>query len=94
MHQLNAYRHGEVNLAMITAQMLLNIPKCHMVPTIEKIQEKYAGVVLNVVETFYAVSSWGKQAKTVERAKRRHLLGIMNVNHIDYCFFLNEMLNC
>lgn len=60
--------------------MLLQIPKCLIAPTIEKIQEKFAGVVLNVIETFYAVSSWGKQGKTVERKQRRPLLGKYNKN--------------
>lgn len=75
MHQLNTYVPGQVSLAMITADMILQIPKCLITPTIEKIQEKFAAVVLNVIETFYAVTAWGKQAKTVERADRKPLLG-------------------
>lgn len=76
MHQHTTLLPGQTSLAMITADMLLVIPKCIMTPTIEKIQEKYAGVVLNVIETFYGVTSWGKQAKTVERRHRKPLIGI------------------
>lgn len=79
MHQLITLDQGQISLALIIADMLLQIPKCLITPTIEKIQEKFAGVVLNVIETFYAVSAWGKQAKTVERAKRKPLLGMYYV---------------
>lgn len=32
-------------------------------------------IIQNVIETFYAVSTWGKQAKTEERKKRKALVG-------------------
>lgn len=33
-------------------------------------------VVQNVIETFYGVTTWGKQAKTIERKNRKPLMGI------------------
>lgn len=72
---------GQTPNALITAEMELVIPRCLIVPAIEKIQEKFAAVVLNVVETFYAVSTWGKQAKTFERRQRRALLEEVRYEH-------------
>lgn len=38
-----------------------------MMPEIKKIQNFYDAVLLNIIETNYAVTSWGKQAKLNER---------------------------
>lgn len=67
--------------ALISADMQLAIPRCLIAPTIEKIQEKFAGVVKNVVETFYAVPTWGQQAKTAERRTRKALLEEVRYEH-------------
>lgn len=41
----------------------LNIPKFTMIPSIQEMQTFYDAVLLNIIETHYAVTTWGKQAK-------------------------------
>ncbi|XP_035785030.1 dynein heavy chain 8, axonemal-like [Anopheles albimanus] len=47
---------------------------CHIEPTLEEIQFSFERVILNVIETFYAIATWGQQAKSYERKLRRPLL--------------------
>lgn len=52
---------------LLKACIELNIPKFLLVPNINQIQKFYDAVLLNIIETHYAVTSWGKQAKLKER---------------------------
>lgn len=61
--------------------MFLDIPRCYIDPAIEKIQEKFAAIVHNVIETFYSVPTWGQQAKTIERRKRKPLIDEVRYEH-------------
>lgn len=53
--------------------MELKIPKCLLNPTLKQIQSSFNSVIQNVVEASYGVSTWGKNAKTIERKKLRPL---------------------
>jgi dynein heavy chain len=60
---------------LIITEMRLTKRRCSIVPTLKEIQSILSRLVLNVVETHYAVNTWGKLAKTTERAKIRPLIG-------------------
>lgn len=62
------------NEPLLTATMILKIPNFLMIPDIFEIQRIYNAVILNMTETFYAVPTWGRQAKTAERKTRRALV--------------------
>lgn len=81
LHGFTPKASGQSPNALIMADVELAVPRCLLVPTIEKMQEKFALIVQNVVETFYAVSTWGKQAKTLERKSRRPLLDEIRYEH-------------
>ena len=53
--------------------MRLGKRRCKIEPTLEEIQSILSRIVLNVVQTHYGISTWGKLAKTEERIKRRPL---------------------
>lgn len=61
--------------------MKLEIPRCYLDPQLEKIQEKFNACGKNVIETFYAVTAWGWQAKTTERNTRKPLLEEVRYEH-------------
>lgn len=52
----------------------LQKPNFVLIPNIQQLQQYFDKLLLNIVETFYAVSTWGQHAKTKERAKRKPLL--------------------
>ena len=60
--------------ALMKASIELRIPKFNLVPRMQEIQKYYDATLLNIIETHYAVSTWGKQAKTEERKTRKPLL--------------------
>lgn len=74
---------------LITTEMGLQIPVCFIDPPIDRIQDKFAGVILNVVETFYAVPTWGQEAKTVKRRTRKPLIDEIRYEH-NYFKYITE----
>jgi dynein heavy chain len=48
---------------LLRAAIELSIPKFTMTPSIVEMQKFYDAVLLNIIETHYAVTTWGKQAK-------------------------------
>lgn len=52
---------------LLKANMQLYIPDFKLTPNIRELQSYYDGVLHNIVETCYGVSTWGKQAKLKER---------------------------
>ena len=59
---------------LMKTSLELKIPNFLITPTLQEIQNVYDCVILNVIETNYAVSTWGKQAKTLERKTKKPLL--------------------
>ncbi|XP_062548437.1 dynein axonemal heavy chain 8 [Armigeres subalbatus] len=59
---------------LLVTEMELEPEECEIRPSLEGIQAYFQRVIVNVVETFYAVSTWGRQAKTEERKLRRPVL--------------------
>ncbi|KFB36573.1 AGAP007675-PA-like protein [Anopheles sinensis] len=59
---------------LIVTAMRLQTDRCEIVPSLEEIQFSFERVILNVLETFYAISAWGWQAKSTERKIRRPML--------------------
>uniref|UniRef100_A0AAG5D7L6 AAA+ ATPase domain-containing protein n=1 Tax=Anopheles atroparvus TaxID=41427 RepID=A0AAG5D7L6_ANOAO len=59
---------------LIVTAMKLQSDCCEIVPSLEEIQFSFERVILNVLETFYAISAWGMQAKSAERKVRRPVL--------------------
>uniref|UniRef100_A0A182SSL6 Dynein heavy chain tail domain-containing protein n=1 Tax=Anopheles maculatus TaxID=74869 RepID=A0A182SSL6_9DIPT len=59
---------------LIVTTMQLQGDCCDIIPSLEDVQFSFERVVLNVVETFYAISTWGRQAKSAERKTRRPVL--------------------
>ncbi|XP_052892579.1 dynein axonemal heavy chain 8 [Anopheles moucheti] len=64
---------SEIHPLIVTA-MQLQTDCCDIKPSLEDVQFAFERVVLNVVETFYAISTWGRQAKSTERKMRRPVL--------------------
>lgn len=60
--------------SLIKMSIELRIPDFILVPTMPEIQKLYDATLLNIIETHYAVTTWGKQAKTEERKLRKPLL--------------------
>lgn len=48
----------------------------------------YPQLVQNIIDTFYGVTSWGKQAKTDERSLRKPRLGL----HAFFIIFMDSEL--
>ncbi|EDS37982.1 ciliary dynein heavy chain 5 [Culex quinquefasciatus] len=63
----------DINPLLLT-EMELEPEACVIQPSLEQIQVSFQRVIMNVVETFYAVSTWGRQAKTEARKLRRPVL--------------------
>lgn len=59
--------------SLIAASIELKIPKFELSPSMRNIQEIYDATLQNIIETHYAVSTWGKQAKIKERESRKPL---------------------
>lgn len=60
--------------SLIVTSVDLKIPNFELAPNMKTIQELYDATLHNIVETHYAVSTWGKQAKIKERAGRKPLI--------------------
>lgn len=69
---------------LIKASIELRIPNFVLVPKLQDIQLQYEATVKNIIETHYGVNTWGKQARTEERKKRRPMVG--EVRHDRTCF--------
>ncbi|XP_052872308.1 dynein axonemal heavy chain 8 [Anopheles cruzii] len=65
---------AEIRPLIIAKMLLQQTDCCHIEPSLEEIQFSFERVILNVVETFYAISTWGQQAKSRERRMRRPVL--------------------
>ncbi|XP_055595824.1 dynein axonemal heavy chain 8 [Uranotaenia lowii] len=63
----------DINPLLLTEMELLE-SECVIRPSLEEIEVYFKRVIMNVVETFYAVSTWGRQAKTEARSLRRPML--------------------
>ncbi|XP_058453053.1 dynein axonemal heavy chain 8 [Malaya genurostris] len=63
----------DINPLLMT-DMELQEEACVITPSLEGIQRSFQRVIMNVVETFYAVATWGRQAKTEARKMRRPVL--------------------
>ncbi|KAG5675719.1 hypothetical protein PVAND_005600 [Polypedilum vanderplanki] len=59
---------------LLITNIELKIPDFKLVPDITKIQYFYDQVLLNILETNIAVSTWGKQGKSRERCLQRTVL--------------------
>lgn len=55
--------------------MKLTENECTIYPSMEDINKQFLLLVQNIIETFYGVSTWGMQAKTEGRKKRKPLIG-------------------
>lgn len=55
--------------------MELEIPILKINPPLKAIQLVFERLMLNIIETNYAIPTWGKHAKTEERKIRKPLLG-------------------
>lgn len=60
--------------SVFKASVELKIPNFVLKPDIQALQNYFDKLLLNIVETFYGVSTWGKHAKTKERMERKPLL--------------------
>lgn len=60
--------------SIFKAQVELEIPIFKLKPNVRALQNYFDKLLLNIVETFYGVSTWGKHAKTNERKERKPLL--------------------
>jgi len=65
---------NRTNAPLISTSIKLKVPEFFMEPNIFDIQAFFESVLLNILETHYAVTTWGKQAKTQERKVRRPLV--------------------
>lgn len=59
---------------LFKASIELRIPSFVFLPSMKAIQDHFSAVLLNIIETHYAIDTWGKQAKTEERKTRKPLL--------------------
>lgn len=59
---------------LLKASIELKIPDFKLVPKMPEIQKFYEGTLMNIIETHYGISTWGKEAKTEERRKRKPLI--------------------
>ena len=59
---------------LLKASIELKIPDFKLVPKMPDIQKFYEGTLMNIIETHYGISTWGKEAKTEERRKRKPLI--------------------
>lgn len=59
---------------LLAASVDLRIPDFTLTPSIHYLQAQYDATLLNIIETHYAVTTWGKQAKTMERKTRKPLV--------------------
>lgn len=60
--------------ALLKAAVELRIPNFVFVPSMREIQKLYEATLQNIIETHYAVATWGSQAKTEERKTRRPMV--------------------
>lgn len=60
--------------SIFKAHVELEIPIFKLKPNVQALQNYFDKILLNIVETFYGVSTWGKHAKTNERKERKPLL--------------------
>lgn len=60
--------------SLLRTMLRLKIPHFIITPNIQEIQENFDAVLLNMIETYYAISTWGKQGKTSARKLRAPLL--------------------
>lgn len=63
------------NDPLFLTNMELAMPSCIINPSIGEIQRCFSNVIHNVVETQYGITTWGKQAKTLERQRHKPLIG-------------------
>lgn len=59
---------------LMKTSIKLKIPYFYLAPNVFDINTIFETVLLNILETHYAVTTWGKQAKTKERKSRRELV--------------------
>lgn len=60
--------------ALLKASIELIEHKFRLVPSMSEMNKVFQATLQNILETHYGVATWGKQAKTEERKKRRPLL--------------------
>jgi dynein heavy chain, axonemal len=60
--------------ALLIASIELRIPDFELVPKMPDIQKHYEATLVNIIETNYAIETWGNQAKTEERKNRKPLI--------------------
>jgi dynein heavy chain, axonemal len=67
--------------SLFKASIELHIPNFKLVPSMQEIQQHYEEILQNIIETHYAIDTWGKQAKTEERMKRKPLIDEIRHEH-------------
>jgi dynein heavy chain, axonemal len=71
---LENFSADENEKPLLRASIELRIPEFKIVPTVSQLQKSYEATLVNIIETNYAVPTWGKEAKTKERLKRKPLI--------------------
>lgn len=68
-------------------------PSCVINPSLDEMQSHVAAVIQNAIDVHYAVSSWGKQAKTAARKLRRVGVGMYDMQFYYILGFLMNILH-
>ena len=59
---------------ILSTQLCLEIPEFKISPTMRHIATSFDSVILNIIETHMGITTWGKQAKTEGRRKKKILV--------------------
>lgn len=70
-----------------TLKLAENETECTISPSLEEINKQFLLLIQNIIETFYGVATWGRQAKTEARTKRKPLIGTFLHGHVGHYNF-------